>query len=180
MYGWKGKQILNAALKDLYQNAIKQSNNGARDIARAHDAAILRQYVSLKALDDKSATEAAVNQALNTIHPRTLVRIHTLSHNNGDASWIHRMADYRRHQQEHNALLAKEICNPNSSTQQLYVKNVNFLDASDPVLQLLNRMRANQRVTADDVSAALDEQRNRSIYAKSLVKTVVEITTMSA
>ena len=167
--------LANNALRDQLQPVYAQYADESQELSIYQDTYLLK---TLAGNDAAQVKYDDLSQLLKVLLPRTITRVHTLipdSQNGPD--WVVRMGQWRK---DNHALMeqyARIYTQPESAKEKKYVREVNFYNADDAIIQLARKTQNGERVDEKDLNQQIEaaQSGSGSRYARALATGVHRI-----
>ncbi len=165
LLGWYLATGVREVLAPVYEPNPKLADRQPTEMAIYHDMEVLRQRAGTGA----SISTAEVEALFNGLQPRMIARTHTLTPDYDDGiDWTVRVSHWRDDTMQLMQEYADAFVKPHPEKVKLFITDMNFYDANEPVLQLAKTARKGGSVNSNELKTAMSQA--QSIYAKSVAK----------
>ena len=170
--------LTNNALRDRLQPVYEQYADDARELSIYQDTYLLRTLAGPSAASVKYED---LDQLLKVMLPRAITRVHTLIPDSQDGpEWVVRMGQWRKENHDLMEQYARIYTQPDSEKEKKYVRDTNFYEANDPIIQLARKTQNGERVDEKELNQHVDEALGGagSRYARALATGIHRVRTV--
>jgi len=165
LLGWYMAAGVREVLAPLYQPDARMADRQPSEMSIYHDMEVLRQIAGTP---QRTAVPAAeVESLFNGMLPRMIGRTHTLTPDYEDGmDWTVRVSHWRDDTMQLMQEYADAYAKPHPEKVQRFIKDINFYDADEAMLQLADKARRGESIETGAVKTAM--QNAKSVYGRAV------------
>mgnify|MGYP005833900787 CR=1 FL=1 len=188
VFGWVSHRAADREMKPVWslgpiKEISKQIGLKPTECSIYHESYIFREYyfneptfstaILPEQQDTLSSSLHINNEALvklmRGVVKRSLIEFHTFRPDCDDINgWFEKLYNTQQIFKVDIKRYSDAILNPDPEKVKMYITDINFFDAKDPVITLCKRLRNGDAVTPHDVKSAVEAD-NASHYAKAVI-----------
>lgn len=181
--GWLCHRAADRQMKPIWRSMPSQTASPT-ECSIYHDVFLFREVYRcghrgpyspqvLEEAPDRSATDGSrqdeVEQLLRTYWRRALLSLHTFKPDSDDIEgWLERLFDARQRFRVEIRRYAEALANPDPQKVRRFIEEVNFYDASEPLIRFARSVQRGAPEESIDLDEAFEAAAEGSQYARAL------------
>jgi hypothetical protein len=167
VFGWVG---VNSAHKHFTPSLKGKSYQQTLSMVAHMDGTILRE-LSLPDQDPSQSTVADMEEILNVMLPRAIIRTHTIKPDNDDGiGWVNRMSEKRRELKKTFSMYAQAMVNPDHDSIPS-----DFYNREDSIIVTARKLYTPETMNQEEIHHVAKTSAPKSLYGKALQESYLSI-----